>query len=337
MAEAAGGKGYGGCLKGGCIGCGAVLAALVAFFALVSFLQMSRDRSERPIESHDTSHELPTLPELAELIELGEVGAGERILLADQSVFDSPAIVGKLGTIELDLDVGEFEIVPGAPGEPIRVDAEYEEDVFQLVEDFVENDDGTWTYRVSMRPRGGMFGMMFRGAGNNPRNRVTITLPRERPFDLVGKIGLGSTRIELGGLLVRRLDLEAGTGEHEISFDEPLLAPMESFRVDKSVGELRVLKLGNASPAEVEVTQSVGEARIDLSGAWARDADVRIENRIGEADVVAPEGVKLEVDRARVAIGERRVSVPATELPDDAPTIRLRLEGSIGEVRVTGG
>jgi hypothetical protein len=335
VAEAAAEKGRGGCLRIGCLGCGSVVAALVLFFAVVSFLQLSRDRGGRPIESHGTTHQVPTVPELAAWIERGEVGQGERIPLADTPIFDAPAIAGRVGTVELDLDVGEFELVPGAAGEPIRVDAEYEEDAFGLVEELVENDDGTWTYRVKMRPRGGMLGMLFRGAGNNPRNRVTITLPREQPFDLVGKVGLGSTRIELGGLLVRRVDLEAGTGEHEVSFDEPLLAPMESFRVRKSVGELRILRLGNASPREVDIEQSVGEAHIDLSGPWARDADVRIENRIGEASVVAPEGVKVEVDRASVALGEQRVSVPETEsLPDNAPTLRLRLEGSIGEVRV---
>lgn len=327
-----------GCWKVGCLGCGGLAVALVLFFAVVSFLQVQRDRGERPIETSGTTHDVPTVPELRALIERGELGGGERIPLGDTSVFDGPAIAGRVGTVELDLDVGEFEIVPGEAGQPIRVDAEYEEDAFRLVEELVEHDDGTWTYRISMRPRGGMFGMLFRGAGNNPRNRATITLPREQPFDLVGTVGLGTTRIELGGLLVRRVDLDAGTGEHEISFDEPLLAPMESFRVDKSIGELRVLQLGNASPSEVDISQSVGEARIDLTGAWRQDAEVRIENRIGEANVVSPEGVRVEVDRASVSVGERRIRVPDPEsLPADAPTIRLRFEGSIGELRVSGG
>ncbi|HUP23258.1 MAG TPA: hypothetical protein VNB06_10010 [Thermoanaerobaculia bacterium] len=335
MAEA---KERAGCWKIGCLGCGGLAVAMVLVFALVSVLQVSRDRGERPIESRDVVQRLPTLPELEALIERGELGAGGRLNLPDGAPFESPVLAGKVGTVELDLDVGEFEIVPGAAGEPIRVDGEYEEDAFRLAESFVEHDDGTWTYRVSMRPRGGMFGMLFRGAGNNPRNRITITLPRGQPFDLVGKVGLGSTRIELGGLLVRRLDLDAGTGEHEISFEEPLLAPMESFRLGKSIGDLRVHGLGNASPAVVEISQSIGEARIDLSGAWAGDADIRIENRIGEASVVVPDNVRVQVDRARVALGEQRVRVPDSDsLPADAPTLRLRLEGSIGDVRITGG
>jgi hypothetical protein len=113
---------------------------------------------------------------------------------------------------------------------------------------------------------------------------------------------------------------------------------MESFRVTKSVGELRLLRLGNASPSEVEIEQSIGEARVDLSGPWAADADVRIDISIGETNVVLPEGVRIEVDRANVSLGEKRISVPDPEsLPDDAPTLRLRLSGSIGELRVSGG
>ncbi len=331
-----------GCFKVGCLGCLSISAIGIVALMLATGAQLLRDNSPSPVESARLDRELPEMPELDELIARGEIGTQSELPI-DQgsrlrdSVFSSPELAGKIGRIELDLHLGEFEIVAGEPGQGVVVDGEYESDAFRLAEDFELQEDGSWTYKLSFRPRGGMFGMMFRGAGNNPNNRIKITLPPDRPFDLVGELGVGETALDLGGLWIRDLDLESGVGSHRVEFSRPTAYPMDSFSMEMSVGELEIEELGNASPRRVRVAHQIGEVNVDLSGAWQVDSEVTIRNRIGEARVEAPDEARLEVEAAEVLIGDparRRVPEPPADLPEDAPTLKLVLEGQIGEVRI---
>lgn len=327
-----------GCFKVGCFGCLGATALLAGLMLLVALLQFGRARSDHEMERRETVTELPRLAELERLRASGEIGSGETLTLGERSdarsFFEREGIAKKVGKVVLDLDVGEFEIEPADPGEELSLETHIEPDLYRLEEKLERNDDGSWTYRLVVRPRGGMLGMMFRGGGNNSDSGITLRLPRDRPFDLVGTVGLGSTSIDLGGLLVRNVDLKAKVGEHTIDFSEPLPVPMESFRVDKSIGELTISRLGNASPAEVSLDQSVGELSVGLRGPWAGDANLSIHNGVGEIGVDLPRDVRVDFEGSSVGLGERNIRVPREQdLPPDAPTLHLDLSGSVGEVR----
>ena len=303
---------------------------------IVTVAQLARDSSDRRIERRDLVRELPPLPELEELLASGELSSTP-FPVENPAFFEAPELASKVGTVVLDLSVGEFTIRAGEPGEPIRVEADYESDAFELRETFTEGGDGAWTYEISFRPKGGILGMMFRGAGNNPRNNVEIVLPRGRPLDLVGDLGLGLTEADLGGLLLRTVDLEAGTGEHIIEFSEPLAMPMDYFHIEKGVGEMQILDLGNAQPREIDLEMRVGELRVDMSGGpWSVDSLMRVAFGVGESRIKAPENVRLELKRASVLVGDRVVRrFDNKGIPEDAPTVAFDLSVKIGSLVVS--
>ncbi|MCG8459807.1 MAG: hypothetical protein MI919_26300 [Holophagales bacterium] len=248
-----------GCFKYGCFGC---LGLVVLFFGL-SFLlgaiQMVGRKDPTP-EHRVAERSLPEAPTLAdyaadrpEIVELGD-GADAR-----------PRESG-VGTLELDLSMGDFEIRPGEPGEPLRVSADYDSNVFELKESYSETD-GRWTYRVEFGGQGGFLGMLFRGGGENVGNRVEIVVPREQPVRIVGDIGLGESKVDLTGLWIEDFDVEYGPGEHFVEVREPLAVPMRSFRSDSSMGEMEIRGLGDASPARVQVDHGMGDLFLDLQGA----------------------------------------------------------------------
>jgi hypothetical protein len=303
----------------------------VALFAGLGLAQYFRQQGDSVVEEVSTVRALPTVADLAALRRAGELGRGR--LPTSDSAAVPPDLVG---TLELDLHLGEFEIVPGQPGEGVKVTGTYEPDAFRLTEELEERDDGSWSYRLSFRPRGGMLGMMFTGAGNNPQNRLTISLPPDRPFDLVGEWGIGEMRAELGGLWIRDIGLDLGTGSHAIGFSQPTRGAMSEFNLQKGIGELEVAQLGNASPASTTIEQRIGELTVDLGGAWAGDAEVVVNNSLGEVVVVAPRDVRVErVDESGSGVGDSSWDLPDdSELPADAPTLRLSVRAGVGEVRV---
>lgn len=326
-----------GCFRIGCCGCLLLTALFIGGMVALAGMQVLYERSDTPPEQRDVRRDLPTLSEFRSLVEQGEVGDDATLETAprfesSEDMLRAAAAIGGVVRVELDLEIGEFDIVAAAPGEGLSIESRVDERAFRFEEELIDGPDGQ-ILRIRSSARGGMLGVMLRGAGNNPDNRVTIRLPRDTPFDLVGVVGLGESSFELGGLLLRTVDLELGTGEHRIRFGEPLAAPAELIRLRKSLGDFSVARLGNASPARVDISQRVGETNLDLYGEWRNDSEISARNGIGELNVEVPRNVRIDV-RGGMAIGDRRVVANDSDLPDDAPTLRLELSGTVGEMTV---
>ncbi len=318
-----------GCFKYGCFGCLGLFALSVGFVLLIGAIQLTTDIEEPSPEQTEASHELPELPEAYGGQDQPEI---PEILPLPEEIVPPDVAPGRL---VLDLSMGEFTIRPGPAGEPLRVEADYDSNAFQLSEEFTQNEDGNWTYEVGFGSKGGWLGLLFRGGGEGGHNRVEITIPRGYPLEVVGKIGMGESEIDLGGLWVSRVDLDLSAGDHFLEFREPLPYPMEDFRINSSMGNLEVRSLGAASPSVVNVKHGMGEMLLDLEGEWRGDAEVRADFSMGACRVWLPDGVRVEIDRASVALGERRIDrADYSNLPEDAPTIKLRVSGSMGELRI---
>lgn len=315
-----------GCFKFGCFGCLALFALAVGLLLLIGAIQLTREDQEPDPQERQASHELPPAPAQPDQVEMPEIAP------LPPGVEAPPAAAA--GTLVLDLRMGEFTIRPGPAGEPIRVEGDYDANAFNLVESFNENDDGTWTYDVSFGAKGGLLGLLFRGGSNN-RNRVDVIIPRGHPVAIIGRIGMGESEIDLGGLWVERVDLELSAGDHFIEFREPLPVPMEEFRLDGSMGDLEVRGLGAASPRTVSVDHGMGEVLVDLTGPWRRDADIDVGFSMGECRVWLPQSARVKIARAGVGMGEKRIdSRDESGLPADAPLLTLSASGSMGELRV---
>ncbi|HEX9734055.1 MAG TPA: hypothetical protein VGG06_18950 [Thermoanaerobaculia bacterium] len=323
-------KRFPGCFKFGCFGCLALFALAVGLLVLIGVVQATMEDQEPDPEQSQASHPLPpppVRPPQPDQVEMPEIAP------LPPGVEAPPAAAA--GTVVLDLRMGEFTIRPGPPGEPIRIEADYDANVFNLTESFNESEDGTWTYDVSFGARGGWLGLLFRGGGSSNRNQVDVIIPRGHPVSIVGKIGMGESEIDLGGLWVENVDLEMSAGDHFLEFREPTPVPMEDFRLDGSMGNLEVRGLGEASPRTVTVDHGMGELLVDLAGPWRRDATVDVGFSMGECRLWLPKTARVEISRASVGMGEKYVDHhDESGLPADAPLLTLNVRGSMGELRV---
>ena len=331
------------CFKMGCCGCLGLGLAFFLFLVVVGILQARAKDTPPEMEERRTEQGLPTpppLPPAARPLE-GQPTGADGIVVPNILPLEGGPLPRledpQVGRLEIDVSIGDFKLTPGPPGEPIRIVADYDKRFFDLTETFVEDDTGAWTYRVKYGSRGGMLGMLLRGGGDNVKSKVEIIVPRGQPLDVTGFFGLGESDIDLGGLWLRNVDLELGTGEHVIEFSEPLPQPMETFHANKGIGELRVRSLGDAGPSEVKIDQQVGDLRVDLTGGlWQGEALIDLDLGLGECRISLPEeGVRIQIDKASVGLGERRIRrSEVEELPEDAPTLTIRATGNVGEVRI---
>ena len=325
-----------GCLKYGCVGCLSTMALAVGAVFLISAIHLTSDPEDPRPEQRQVERPLPAAPTPPADVRspaTDQPQIGEVLPLPELEEF--PQGGGEAtGRVVLDLKMGEFIIRPGPADEPIRIDADYDAGSFELKEEMTPGDDGSWTYEVGFGSKRGMLGLVLGGGRHDIDNRIEITIPRGHPIELVGEVGMGEFEADLGGLWVRRVDVELGMGDHFVEFSDPLPYPMESFQAEASMGSVEVRSLGDASPGSVDVSHSMGELFVDLQGAWQDDAEVDIDFSMGECRVWLPEDVKVEIERASVGLGESSFDSPRSEPPADAPTLALRLRGNMGEARV---
>jgi hypothetical protein len=319
--DESGGRGRS-CFKYGCFGCIALVVLLLVGAGAIVAVGLLWGPPEEQLEQPRLRRELPGPaftdgpPETAQ--------TGELIPPARFS-----------GRVVLDLNEGSFRIVQAPPGAPIKVDGNYDAGMYELSESLEPGEDGGWVYRVSFDRSVNWIRALF-GEGEQD-NRIKIAIPAETPFALEGRVGIGESVLELGGLAVLSVDLELGTGSHTMKFDEPTPVPIESLDLAAAIGELRISGLGNASPQRTSIRHRIGDVNIDLRGAWRRDADIGIRCGIGECAVRVPTDVAVEGLSTNIGVGEV-VTSGLDRLPapgEGVPTLRLELSGKIGEVRVS--
>jgi|SRR5688572_2610030 hypothetical protein len=242
--------------------------------------------------------------------------------------------------LTIELQEGEFTIQPGEPGSDIQVTGEYAPGLFELTES-QDTDPATGARRATVRFKSKapmwvrIFGGIGDGDGNRPR--LTVTIPRGMPLDLDLTTSMGRSDVDLGGLTLREVSVNAAMGEHRVDFQEPVAEGMRELRLSNSMGNLNVENLGNARANTVTASGSMGNVIANLGGAWTPGAEVTLnfEQSMGELTLRVPSNVRLEAD-VRESGGERRSRPPDATPPDDprAPTLRLKVNSSMGETRI---
>jgi hypothetical protein len=238
--------------------------------------------------------------------------------------------VAEPGRVVLDVEGIALTIVPGPADSVIQLDGDFDAEGFDFDREYSTYGNDGWVYRIELRPAGAMKRIVH---GGRTDSSLRITLPRDVPIALEGFVGVGETRIDLGGLWIVSTELKLGQGEHQLDFSEPLLHPMESLVLDARVGEITLVELGNASPRQVHISKAVGEACVDLRGAWQANTTLEMACGAGSCDLHRP-----REDEAIVTLVENTAAAlrDATAHPASLPRIDVNIGSAIpGSVEIS--
>jgi hypothetical protein len=240
--------------------------------------------------------------------------------------------------LTIDLEDGSFTIRPGAPGGQLQVQGTYAPGLYDLTETHDNEPGGARRSTIRFRSKAPAWARMLSGFGDSGgRPELTVLIPPASPMDLTLRVSMGESRIDLGGLTLGELDLNLSMGEHRIDFGQPVVGALRRVRLDTSMGNVSVERLGNARAQALETSASMGNLTADLGGEWpsGSDASFTFSQSMGELTLRVPSSVRLETD-FRNAEGEAQPRPTEGENPTDpnAPRLRLRVLSSMGESRV---
>ncbi len=233
------------------------------------------------------------------------------------------------GESVLDLRHTKFIVVPAAPGEALRVKAEFDVNHYDLSETFDEGtDDEGWTYEVKFKRTSDSYMLTtLKELLGGSKPRVKIYLPRDVPFDLEASFLQGGAEVDLGGLWLVNADIEFLQGGGAIEISEPTREPMDNLRIDFTQGGGALEGLGNASPRTLDVAFSMGGGYVDLRGQWQNDSEVEIEQSMGGVSVNLPNDVVIR------GLKGRETAEPG-EGEEKLPIIRISTLEQHGRARI---
>ncbi|HEX6747973.1 MAG TPA: LiaF domain-containing protein [Longimicrobium sp.] len=194
--------------------------------------------------------------------------------------------------VRVQYGFGTLEVQPAAGDLLYRMDLRYDDQQFRPVSEY-DRAAGKLRLGVEGRERGG------RGEhGDAEDEHASVSLAPSVPMDLSLQFGAGKTEAELGGMSLTSLSLTTGASNTVVAFSRPNRVPARQVNVQAGAAELRMTGLGNTRAERFEFQGGVGQATLDFSGAWDRNATARVQMGVGAVRLRLPRSLGVRVSKS---------------------------------------
>ncbi len=240
---------------------------------------------------------------------------------------EAPPAGLRQGKVVLSLSSAMVLLAAGPPGGPLRVESSFDPDVYTLAQQYQEGDSEDWTYRLDFHEKS-VLHISVIGIWLGKRSPVvSILIPPDLPFDLEATMEGGYLVMNFADLALSAADVELGRGVLQILVSDPMDVPMERLSVRSKIGTMGLDRLGNASPARLDVHHRFGAALVNLEGRWRTDADIDFQLAVAHGELRLPGDVRID------GLGRPLVLPSEREIP--LPTLRIGTHSNVGNIRVT--
>jgi hypothetical protein len=126
-----------------------------------------------------------------------------------------------------------------------------------------------------------------------------VTFSPRSDLALAVTLGAVDGDLELGGLRLTDLRLEAGASRATVRFSQPNAARCRTAALTAGAAELSVLGLGNSRCDRITFEGGVGRVTLDFGGAWTSSSHVAVKMALGEVALRLPRavGVRITLDK----------------------------------------
>jgi len=230
-------------------------------------------------------------------------------------------------SLKLSFGAGDMTLAPGAK-EFVEGTATYNYDAFKPE---VVVDGGDAQIKMSKVDSLPSF--------NDLKNEWDLKLG-DTPMDLVIESGAYNGTFELGGLSLNNLTVQDGAANVELTFSEPNLVEMSTFRYETGASDVKMTGLANANFSLFDFSSGAGDYTLDFSGELQRDASVTVSSGLSNIILVIPEGVNavvtIDSGASNVSVGSQwSQSGDIYKQKGEGPTLTIVINIGAGNITLT--
>ena len=194
----------------------------------------------------------------------------------------------------LDYAAGALRLAAGRPNELYRMDVLYDAERYVPVSAFDAARVG-----VGLGLRASGQGGLRVVSRNQLRQTASVTFSPRSDLALAVTLGAVDGDLELGGLRLTDLRLEAGASRATVRFSQPNAARCRAATLTAGAAELSVLGLGNSRCDRITFEGGVGRVTLDFGGTWTSSSHVAVKMALGEVALRLPRavGVRITLDK----------------------------------------
>jgi len=194
----------------------------------------------------------------------------------------------------LDYAAGALRLAAGRPNELYRMDVLYDAERYVPVSAFDAAGGG-----VGLGLRASGEGGLRVVSRNQLRQTASVTFSPRSDLALAVTLGAVDGDLELGGLRLTDLRLEAGASRATVRFSQPNAARCRAATLTAGAAELSVLGLGNSRCDRITFEGGVGRVTLDFGGTWTSSSHVAVKMALGEVALRLPRavGVRITLDK----------------------------------------
>jgi hypothetical protein len=116
-----------------------------------------------------------------------------------------------------------------------------------------------------------------------------------RPFALTVAAGASENQLDLGGLPLRRLEVNHGAGSMDVTFSTPVQGRTSSMKFAVGAGKTVVTRLGNVNFEELAVEGGAASCVLDFSGTGLTSGRVRVSTAMASIEARIPAALSTEI------------------------------------------
>jgi len=131
---------------------------------------------------------------------------------------------------------------------------------------------------------------------NGPSPSLALRVARGVPLDLSLRFSAADAALDLSGLDVRRLSVEATASGGRLAFGTPNSTRIPNAELRATAAGLEVAQLGNARVDTLRANATLGHIELDLGGNWTGRTALDLDAVLGVITVRVPGDVGVKVD-----------------------------------------
>jgi hypothetical protein len=194
----------------------------------------------------------------------------------------------------LEFAAGRLRVAPGSAAELYRMTLAYDADRFVPLSRYDAPENAT---TLGVEPVGGP-GLRVVSRHQLQQDAVVLLSPQP---DLSLDVSLGAVEadLDLGGLRLTELRLEAGASRSVVRFSQPNAVRCRTADISAGAAEVSILKIGNSRCDRVRIEGGIGRMTLDFGGAWTGSQRADLSLAVTELRLRLPRqaGVRITMDR----------------------------------------